>query len=321
MTLLGSAALAAALVLGGPHDPTPVFTMTDPRITEASGLVDLGNGLMVTTNDSGDTGIVYVVDGSGRTVGTTRFGDSVDAEALAPIDSTHLWVGDIGDNAARRPYSVIRRVPVGRGDRTVSVPSYRLLYPDGAHDAETLLRQPGSGRLFVVTKGILGGAVYAVPRHLRTGVRGNRLRKVGSVELFATDGTFLGPHRVLVRGYTSADVYAFPGFRLLGSFALPGQPQGESVSFGPGGRIRIGSEGVRSRVVGISLPANLGEKPSASPSPTASPSRADDTPAGPGQDGPVDHGTEQVAFWSVLGAIAVGLAGMAAVVRRRGTRT
>jgi hypothetical protein len=296
--------------------------MTDPRITESSGLVDLGDGLMVTTNDSGDTGIVYVVDRSGRTVGTTRFGDSVDAEALAPVDGGHVWVGDIGDNEARRPYTVIRRVPVGRGDRTVRVPSYRLLYPDGPHDAETLLRQPATGRLFVVTKGILGGRVYAVPRHLRSGEQGNRLRAVAKVGLFATDGTFLDAHRVLVRGYTSADVYVFPGFRLLGSFALPGQPQGESVSVGPGGRIRIGSEGVRSEVVTVSLPARL--RAATPTSPAASPSRVDDTPAGSGKDGPVDHGSGQdaprAAFWAVFGAIAAGLAGLALVVRRRRTR-
>jgi len=48
-----------------------LFSFADPAITESSGLVDLGS-LMVTTNDSGDDAVLYVVDPTtGRTVGRT----------------------------------------------------------------------------------------------------------------------------------------------------------------------------------------------------------------------------------------------------------
>ncbi len=316
MNLVAATVLVASLGLAGPGDPATVFSFQDSRIDESSALVDLGHGLMATSNDSGDDGIVYVVDRAGRTVGTTRYGESDDAEAMAPARKRGMvWVGDIGDNLKRRRDIEVRRVPVGRGDRTVDVASYHLVYPDRPHDAETLLIGP-RGRLYVVTKAPLAGVVYAAPRRLRAD-RPNRMRRVTTLALTATDGAVLRDGRhALVRGYFSAALYTFPGFRRLGSFPLPSQRQGESISVGPGGRIRIGTEGDHSRVLQIVAPAELAGVLSPS---TASPPRADDTPVPPREDGPVED-TEQGPFWAVLGAITVGLVAMGAIARRRARR-
>jgi hypothetical protein len=232
-----------------------MFSFADPDITESSGLVDLG-GLMVTTNDSGDDAVLYTIDPrTGRTVGRTTFARAVtDVEALAPAGAGSVWVGDIGDNTAVRPVVEVYKVPVGRGDRTVDAPSYRLAYPDGAHDAESLI-SPG-GRLYVITKGPLGGKVYAAPRVLKPG-QVNRLTAVGVVTVWATDAAMLGARHVLVRGYGSADVLTFPGFEKVASFDLPSQEQGEGVSVGPGGRVRLSSEGEHSKVLQIALPAEV----------------------------------------------------------------
>jgi hypothetical protein len=251
--------LALVLMLAG----RVVFSFADPQITESSGLVDLG-GLMVTTNDSGDDAVLYVVDPStGRTVGHTRYAPEVsDVEALAPAGPGEVWAADIGDNREVRPSVRVYRVPVGRGERRVRAASYRLVYPDGPHDAESLVA--AGGRLYVITKGLLGGTVYVtLPRLGET----NRLRRAGSVDLFATDAALLTDRRhVLVRGYDSAEVLTFPGFRPVSSFALPDQPQGEGVSVGPGDRIRLSSEGVHSRVLQIGLPHAV-PKPKPTPTP------------------------------------------------------
>lgn len=234
-----------------------VFSFVDPTITESSGLVDLG-GLMVTTNDSGGGPLVYVIDPlTGRTVGRTTYADRVvDTEALAPAGGDVVWVGDIGDNAEQRDSVEVYRVPVGRGERTVRAPAYRLVYPDGAHDAESLVAAPG-GRLYVITKGLLGGTVYAAPRHLDPG-RTNRLRAVASVDVWATDAALFPDGRhVLVRGYDGAVVYTFPGFRPVASVDLPRQRQGEGVSISAAGRIRLSSEGRNSPVLQVDLPAQV----------------------------------------------------------------
>jgi hypothetical protein len=234
-----------------------VFSFVDPAITESSGLVDLGP-VMVTTNDSGGDPLVFVVDSrTGRTVGRTTFASEVeDVEALAPAGRDEVWVGDIGDNDARRQSVQVYRVPVGRGDRTVHAARYDLVYPDGAHDAESLVAAP-TGRLYVITKGLLGGTAYAAPRHLRA-ERPNVLTPAGSVDVWATDAALFPDGRhVLVRGYGTAAVYTFPGFAPVASFDLPRQRQGEGVSIGRSGRVRLSSEGRNSPVLQVLLPDAL----------------------------------------------------------------
>src|SRR4051794_6475683 len=287
-----------------------VFSFVDPTITESSGLVDLGS-LMVTTNDSGGDPLVFVVDPrTGRTVGRTTYAHAVqDTEALAPAGRNAVWVGDIGDNAEQRHSVQVYRVRVGRGDRTVVAPSYELVYPDGPHDAESLIAGP-DGRLYVVTKGVLGGTAYVAPAHLRAG-RPNELRPVAAVDIWATDAALFPDGRhVLVRGYDSALVCTFPDFRVLATVDLPRQRQGEGVSISTSGRIRLSSEGVRSPGLEVTLPAAITAAlagPSASPppgAPTPGPSVSPtSTSAGAGAPG-----------WLPAAALAAGVAGVLLLV-------
>ncbi len=131
----------------------------------------LGDGLFVTTNDSGDSARVFTVDDDGETVGVTAWSATTpdDVEALAPAGDGEVWVGDIGDNPGERASISVSRVPVGPGDRDVEVPTYTLVYPDGPRDAEALLAHPVTGRLYVVSKVVFGGAVYEAPERLETG--------------------------------------------------------------------------------------------------------------------------------------------------------
>src|SRR5688572_7529917 len=91
--------IGAAAGTSGADDAT--FRFTDADIVESSGLVvtdtPLG-GLVVTTNDSGDSGRVFTVDPStGSTVGVSAWSpEPRDVEALAPAGPGHVWVGDIG---------------------------------------------------------------------------------------------------------------------------------------------------------------------------------------------------------------------------------
>lgn len=320
--LLAAVAATAVLVVVPPawagSGVHTLFRFQDDRITESSGLVDLGDGLMATVNDSGDGPYVYVVDGAGRTVGVTDYGgDAVDVESMAPIGTGHVWVGDTGGNIHARMKVQVYRVPVGRGDRTVEAPGYDLVYPDSPHDAETLLADPRTGRLYVVTKTLLRGTVYAAPRHLRAGVP-NRMRTVGSVAGMITDGTFLPDGRhVLLRRYGNATVYTFPRLQPVGpTFDLPDQPQGEGVSAGPGGRIRLSTEGEHSPVLQIRLPAAVRQalaQPAASPAPAPSP------PPEPRRQAPSDQG-EQGLWWVAGSAVAVVVLGGAWVWNERRRR-
>ena len=294
-----------------------VFSFVDPTITESSGLVDLGS-VMVTMNDSGGDPDVFLVDpATGRTVGHTTYADAVtDVEALAPGGGDVVWVGDIGDNDARRDSVQVYRVTVARGDHRVDAPSYDLVYPDRPHDAESLVVAP-DGRLYVITKGLLGGTAYVAPKHLDPDGP-NRLRAVASVDIWATDAAlFPGGRHVLVRGYDSAVVYSFPDFQPEATLDLPRQRQGEGLSIGASGRIRLSSEGRNSPVLEVTLPEEVrtivdGGKLAATFSPKPAPH--DVSPA---------RGASGAPHWLLVAGIA-GLAGSAGVLAllapRRRTR-
>jgi len=310
--LLAGLAIAAPLVLGvAATPPAPeghrVLSFDDPAIVEASALV-VQDGLFLTTNDSGDTGRVFAVDRSGHTVGVTHWSDDpTDTEALAPGGHGQVWVGDIGDNDARRSSVEIAQIPVGRGDRTVHPTTYRLTYPDGATDAETLLRNPASGRLYIASKNVFGGVLYAVPGTLSASGT-NRLKAIGRVLPVATDGSFFpdGKH-LIVRNYSSAVVYSWPSLQPVGSFALPAQRQGEGIAVADDGSVYVSSEGPRSPVLEVALPPKIqaAVRPEVSAAPgTASPSsgQRSSTPADPAQAEPV---TRDAWPWLAGGLLAL----------------
>jgi hypothetical protein len=310
--LLAGLAIAAPFAFGAlaatsePHGHE-VFAFDDPAIVEASALV-LDHGLFLTTNDSGHTGQVFAVDGSGHTVGVTHWSDHpIDTEALAPGGNGDVWVGDIGDNTGSRSWIDIARFPVGRGNRAVQPTTYRLTYPDGATDAETLLRDPTSGRLYIASKNVFGGVLYAVPEHLDPSGP-NVLKSVGRVLPIATDGSFFpdGKH-LIVRNYTSAVIYSWPSLQPLGSFRLPSQRLGEGIAVADDERVYLSSEGPHAPVLEVTLPPKIRAAVTgqvsigpASP-PTSGP--ADSAPSG--QTDPAAHDAWPWVAGGLLGVVAL----------------
>lgn len=279
---------AAALLLLAPVAPAEgddvvehatAFTIADPDIHESSGLVDAGP-VVYTVNDSGSDPMLYALDsGTGETLGITPYAAEVeDTEALAPGRGRHVWVGDIGDNLGRRPSVAVYDVRPGRAGAR----RFELVYPDGPRDAEALLAHPETGRLFVVSKRVFGGVVYAAPRTLDQ-ERTNQLASFARVPGLVTGGEFLsdGEH-VLLRTYGTASVFTFPAFQLVGTVTLPDQQQGEALSVGPDGRVLVSSEGMHAKVFRIDLPAALTEGKPESPPGSASPSPPASSASGPG---------------------------------------
>lgn len=295
-------------------EPETLFRFADDTIDESSGLVDLG-GLVLTVNDSGDDAVVYAVDArTGETVGRTSYtsDEVLDVEALAQGPDGSVWVADIGDNRANRLFvSLYRLPPVGRGDRAVTATRYDLVYPGRPRDAETLLVHPQTGRVYVVSKGLFGGNVFAAPERLRTDAP-NRLRKVGDAGGLVTDGAFLpdGRHAVL-RNYSDAVVFRARGWKAEVGFDLPSQKQGEGIAVSASGRrVVISSEGAGSEVVAVPFPRPV-RRVLEPPTPSPSPSTDDATPAPEVGEGAGDRdepglGTLVGLIVAVLGA-ALGI--------------
>jgi hypothetical protein len=274
----------------------------DEEIFESSGLVDRGD-VVYTNNDSGDDAVVYGVDpATGRTVSRTTYADSVhDVEAIAPGAGGAVWAGDIGDNSERRDDIAVYRLQPRDGEHPGE--RFTLAYPDGSHNAETLLVEPRTQRVFVVTKSAFGGTVYVAPPHLVEGSTPNRLRAFASVKGLVTDGSFFPDGRhVVLRTYGTASVYTFPAFELVGTVRLPSQPQGEGISVGADGRVLVSSEGVHADVLEVTLPAAL----------TAPTARASAAPA-PRPPVPVDRADppgRSAGDWAGVGLVAVLVAGI-----------
>ncbi|MCW2614615.1 MAG: hypothetical protein JWN08_1609, partial [Frankiales bacterium] len=300
------AVLLAAALYG---DPVVAFTFADPRISESSGLASASaEGVVFTHTDSGDDARFFAVDGTGMTLTTYDLPDvqARDWEDMArgPDEQgrSSLWLGDIGDNDARRDngilvHRVAEPVPDGRERVTTEPPtSFRLRYPDGPGDAEGLVVHPRTGRLYVVTKPLAGPAqVYAAPQPLDPDGP-NLLERVGEVDVRAT-GTAGGPGigglaqllvtaadispdgtRFAVRTYTDVYEYALDGEDLGAALArgpvvspLPPTRQGEGLAYSRDGRSLLTSS------EGRAAPGHrlLGSAP---PPPTAEPGQETATP-------------------------------------------
>ena len=310
---------AAATATADEEGAHRVFELQDDRIHESSGLADLGS-VMATVNDSGDTSRVFVLDPeSGETVGLTDFHTEVtDVEALAPAGPHEVYVGDIGDNDREREYVTVHRVEVGPRQLDVEPASYRLAYPDGPHDAESLFADR-AGRLHLITKSFGGGTVYRAPKRLQSS-RINVLEPVGRVGGYVTDAALLRDGRhLLVRSLQQAKVYSMPDLTPVGSFALPWQRQGEGISVGPGGRIRISTEGAGTPVYEVALPDAISRTMRNPQAPTASASPAAvDPPGGEGgqDDGEGDLDTTWLA-WLTAAVLAAAALGLVVATRRK----
>jgi hypothetical protein len=292
--------------------------LEDPRIFESSGLAlsRRHQAVLWTHNDSGDEPRLFAVGAEGRTLATLTLAGVAarDWEALAAGRDDRgrpaLFVGDIGDNQDAWPEVSVYRVaePARLRDATVPAVRYRLRYADGSHNAEALLVDPRSNRLYVATKEVAGGGLYRAPSPLRTG-QVNVLRRVASVPPVVTDGAFSPDGRLFVlRDYQGAYLYRAPG-RRVGSFELPPQFQGESIAVTADGRsVLAGSEGPDSEVWRVPLPVSA----LAQVTPTTRPPPA--TPAPAAGQGPGRGATPLVVAGAFL--LAVVAAG-AAVARRR----
>jgi len=309
------ALLSGFFLAGEPTGATVLFRLQDPALLESSGLAASVRhpGIVWTHADGGDVAQVRAVDRSGQTVAVVTLAgvDPYDPEALAVSDGPRgpeLWLGDIGDNDAERPDVSVFRFPEPRRmrDQTVTATWYRFVYPDGPHDAEAVLVEPGTRRVFIATKELGGGGLYRAPRELVTEDEGsNRLRRVADAPVLTTDGAFLPGGDYLLRTYSTVHRFRPDGTEVAVE-SLPAQPLGESLAV-DGDRLLVGSEGERSSVYAVPIPG----PPATSPGPSRSPDGRRLDPDGLGGS------ALGAAGWAALGGVAAAVAAATLALLRR----
>lgn len=268
--------LAARPVLGQTPirvDLLDTAVLASPRLTESSGIVASGRapGVFWSHNDSGDGPFLYATDLAGRDLGAVRVAGAgaLDWEDVAAgpcfvAPGRCFYVGDIGDNRARRPYVVIYRVPEPEPPRgpsdtlgsTAMLDSIVIRYPDRPHDAEALV-VTRAGDLLIVTKDLVGPAVL-FRTTVRRGPMARVLQRLGALRLQTSPvtgrlvtGAALSPDDSLlvVRTYVSLHFFLLHGDSLPRPLGSPAgitvpvvEAQGESVTFDGTNRLVLASE-------------------------------------------------------------------------------
>lgn len=177
-------------VTAWPEKPVPstssqIAILEDKRIKESSGLAQSGRdpSIFWTLNDSGGEPCVFAIDRSGKTRAKVRIRDAAnfDWEDIASgkdeKGTPMLFIGDIGDNLFIRSSIQVYQIPEPEVNapgqpvaetETAAPQLWRANYPDGSHNAESLLVHPRTRRLYILTKSEDGkSALYAFPQPLK----------------------------------------------------------------------------------------------------------------------------------------------------------
>ncbi|MGQ0572603.1 MAG: hypothetical protein ACT4RN_00185 [Pseudonocardia sp.] len=272
MILRVPVALLVVALVGAPAvvvAPEPRCVVADERLAELSGLVADAAGVVWAIADGGRRVDVHRLDVAAiagdcpvRGTRTARI-DPRDAEDLGLGPDGALWVADIGDNERARDTVAVVVLP-SRGEPRL----HRLAYPDGPHDAEALIVTADGVPVIVTKDAARPAGIYRTERP-PSGEGPTPLVRVGSVTFppstttggplgglgsrVVTGAAATGDRRVVaLRSYTDAWLYAAPDgdvvAALTGSVAaplqvpLPGEPQGEAITFLPDGTLLSGSE-------------------------------------------------------------------------------
>jgi hypothetical protein len=268
--------------------PIQLGALQDAAVNESSGLVAsrANPGIFWTHNDSGDGPFIYALDRQGKSRGVWRVSGASarDWEDIAAgpgpeANRSYLYIGDIGDNGGkRRTVEIFRvieptitaadaRASKSRPRVTAAAETIHLRYPDGSHDAETLLVHPSSGDLYLITKELLGKAVVyqaKAPLDLQGTVT---LSRVGDISIpsllggFVTGGD-ISPdgRRVAICDYTQGYELVIGAGRpfdeiwkqAIKSLALGSRKQGEAIAYRLDGKALLTtSEGVHSPLIEI----------------------------------------------------------------------
>lgn len=239
--------------------------ISEPRLAEVSGLVATKDGY-IALPDGGDTLELFELNKKCQVTQRHSFQeDPFDPEDLAITQDGTLWVADVGDNELERDTVALWKIAPDKSSAELN----RLTYPDGKHDAEALLMQP-DGKPVIVTKDLKGtgiSGIYRADQPLR-GEEPSPMKKLGEVKLKATGtggyqygpvgqklvtGAAMSPDgkRAVVRTYADAYEWKVSGGDVAKALTktkplrtpLPGEPQGESITFS-GGKFITATEAV-----------------------------------------------------------------------------
>jgi len=199
--------------------PKVIGKIESNEIKESSGIAasKCQPDIFWTHNDSGDDAFIFALDKKGGKLGTWKVAGAknIDWEDIAQIKTSNgecvLYIGDIGNNTRIRDEFTIYRVkepPVSAANKSSSKknpaqtePSeaIKFTYPDMRRDAETLMVNPNSGDIYILSKRLSGAsAVYKLKSDFD-------LNKTNKLEMITDFSVPAIPNGFLTGGDISSD--------------------------------------------------------------------------------------------------------------------
>lgn len=240
---------------------------TDVRLKEISGMRSskLNPNRFWVHNDSGDAPKIYALSSSMKVEREflLKGAEHIDWEDMAGgtyQGKPYLFIGDIGDNAARRSSIAVYRIEEPQIDDSTQIAellpaAIELVYPDGPRDAEALLFDERSEQLIIVTKRDEKARVYSIDLKLAQDSGPNTLEFIGVLKIDPSPQD-LAPMRryfhyitaadqhengsVIIKNYFRAWLYENPKKRPLSELLVSETPaqlpynieqQGEAMAF------------------------------------------------------------------------------------------
>ena len=238
---------------------TPIAHAVQPAddLNEASGLADSHKqpGLLWSHEDAASPDELFLLNRKGSIVGkikTPFINFDWEDIAIGPgpqANETYLYLGDIGDIALNLDIKRIYRFPEP-ASLTATITNYdriQFRYPDGSYDAETLLLDPLTRDLYIVSKWEGRAHLYRLAYPQST-TEVMTAEKVGTMTIGSdlTGGSISTNGReIIVRGYTaihywkrSVEEKASTVLLRAPDKTLPYifEPQGEAVCFDKDGK-------------------------------------------------------------------------------------
>lgn len=235
--------------------------LRSPLITEASGLAASrkNRDILWTHNDRGHAGRLYAIKTTGELVASYIVMGALSRDwediAIGPgpdPNADYLYIGDIGDNNAKRDTVVVYRVvepvvdvnAVEQNKPLRGVEAIELKYPDRARNAETLLADPVTKDIYIVSKQNKTKVYRAA--YPQSTSEATTMEQVAKIDLAMAVGGDISPDgaMIIMRGYFAARLWSRPaGATVADALSSAGcgiplvfELQGEAICFDAAGR-------------------------------------------------------------------------------------
>ena len=236
------------------EEPKQLAELTDSRLKEPSGIAASvkNRGLLWTHNDSGNSASVFLIDENLSVRLTCKLNGVRNRDwediAVGPgpeKGKSYIYVGDIGDNYGMFPVKYIYRFPepeFKEGETEVVITKFDTLtfrLEDGSKDTETLMVDPITKKIYVVSKREDPVWVYELDESQQPNdtLTARKLFSLPYSRIVAGDFSADGKE-LLLKNYQQVFYWKIEGTDLKKSLTLKPtllpyneEPQGEAITF------------------------------------------------------------------------------------------